>query len=139
MKMLSRMLLWGALLGLPWMLCSCRTGVTASGDPCYELSGDELEELVAIARMSLRKPRRQLTPAETHAIMTSAPEVVVIYNGDCSGEVKIRWTLPEKRAGVRYRGLLNDPKRRSMVFEIIPDNDRTIYKGVPGRKDTVVR
>ena len=131
-----RWLLLLAVCGLPWMLCSCRTGTTVSGDPCYELSQGELDELVAIARLSLRKPRRQLTPAEAHTIMTAKPEVVVLYNGDCSGEVKIRWTLPDKHAGVRYRGLLNDPKRRYMVFEIIPNNDRIIYKGVPGRKDT---
>lgn len=131
-----RWLLLLAICGLPWMLCSCRTGTTVSGDPCYELSQDELDELVAIARLSLRKPRRQLTPAESHTILTAEPEMVVLYNGDCSGEVKIRWSLPDKFAGVRYRGLLNDPKRRSMVFEIFPRNDRTVYKGVPGRKDT---
>ena len=125
-----------AICGLPWMLCSCRTGTTVSGDPCYALSQDEVDELVAIARMSLRKPRRQLTPTESHAIMNGKPEVDIFYNGDCSGEVRIRWTLPDKFAGVRYRGLLNDPKRRYMVFEIIPNNDRTVYKSVPGRKDT---
>lgn len=136
---MRRLFLLLAICSLPWMLCSCRTGTTVSGDPCYELSQDELAELVEIARLSLRKPMRQLTPAETRLIMTAKPEVDVFYNGDCSGEVKVRWSLPEKQASVRYRGLLNDSKRRFMVFEIVPKNDRTIYKGVPGRKDTVVR
>ena len=137
--MLYRTIFLLAILSVPCFLCSCRTGVTVSGDPCYELSQSELDELVAIARLSLRKPRRQLTPEESRVIQTTAPEVVVLYNGDCSGEVKVRWTLPTKRASVRYRGLLNDPKRRSTVFEIIPNNDQVIYKGVPGRRDTVVR
>ena len=133
---MRRMFLFAMCGLLPWILCSCRTGVTAAGDPCYELSQSELDELVEIARMSLRKPRRQLTAEESRLIQTVRPDVVVIYNGDCSGEVKIRWTLPSKHAGVRDRGLLNDPQRRSMVFEIIPAGDRTIYKNVPGRKDS---
>ena len=121
---------------LPWMLCSCRTGTTMSGDPCYELSQDELDELVEIARLSLRRPRRQLTPAEAHSIMTVPPEIIIRYNGDCSGEVRLRWALKQKRVEMRYRGLLNDPRRREMFFEIVPTGERTIYKGVPGRKDT---
>ena len=78
-----RWLLLLAICGLPWMLCSCRTGTTVSGDPCYALSQDEVDELVAIARMSLRKPRRQLTPTESHANMNGKPEVDIFYNGDC--------------------------------------------------------
>lgn len=132
-----RWTLFLVLAVMPFVFCSCKTGVTDLGDPCYALSESEINELVGIARASLRKPHRQLTSADTRAISTTKPEIIISYTGDCSGEVKIRWRLPDKRASVRFRGLLNDPRRRSSVFEIIPNNDRVVYKGVPGKKDTV--
>lgn len=126
-----------ALLALPLLLCSCRTGLTVDGDPCYTLSEEEVEELVAIARISLKKPHRQLSRRDMHAIASTRPEITIHYNGDCSGEAKIRWQLPDKRASVLFQGLLNDPRERRTVFEIVPSSDRIIYKGVPGRRDTV--
>ena len=121
---------------MSFILTSCKTGMTVEGEPCYALSEEEVAELVQIARYSLRKPSRQLSAADVKVISTTAPEVLIHYSGDCSGEVKIRWTLPDKRAGVRFAGLLNDPRRRASVFEIIPNNDRVVYKGVPGKRDT---
>ena len=126
-----------ALLVIPFVFCSCKTGVTVSGDPCYALTENEINELVAIAQASLRKPQRQLTAADTRTICTQKPAIIVNYTGDCCGEVKIRWKLPDKQATVRFRGLLNDHRRRICSFEIVPDGDRVVYKGVPGKKDTV--
>ncbi len=131
-----RWILLLALAMMPFVFCSCRTGVTDQGEPCYVLEEKEINELVAVARMSLRKPHRQLSADDVRFISTSKPDIIINYTGDCSGEVKIRWNLPDKRAGVRFAGLLNDPRRRSSIFEIIPNNDRVIYKGVPGKKDT---
>ena len=131
-----RNLLILVLCAAPLLLCSCRTGMTYDGDPCYALTESELAELVAIARISLRKPHRQLSAEDMRTIGTAKPEVTVHYTGDCSGEVKIRWELKDKRAGVRFKGLLNDPRCRASVFEIIPKNDRILYKGVPGKRDT---
>lgn len=127
--------LFPALL-LLFGLCSCRTGVTYDGEPCYALTESELAELVAVARASLTRPHRQLSYDDTRIIKTTAPEVKIHYVGDCSGEVRCRWQLPKKWASVLFKGLLNDPQKRSVIFEIVPIDDRIIYKGVPGRQDT---
>lgn len=131
-----RWLLLCVLAVMPFIFCSCKTGVTDQGEPCYALDAEEIDELVALARVSLRKPHRQLSADDIRFISTSKPDIIIKYTGDCSGEFKVRWNLPDKRAGVRFSGLLNDPRRRVTIFEIIPNNDRVVYKGVPGKKDT---
>ena len=132
-----RLFLFLTMLAVPFLLCSCRTGVTYDGNPCYALSESEMDDLVNLARASLQKPHRQLTPEEVRTINKTKPEIHIRYTGDCSGEAKIRWVLKTKIAGIRYYGLLNDYRHRAMIFEIVPNNsDRIIYKGVPGKKDT---
>jgi len=125
-----------ALLCCCVLLCSCRTGKTTDGRPCVELSAAEQAELQELARLSLSRPGRQLTADEVRIIQTAPPEVRIRYNGDCCGTMTVHWNLNGKKAGVFYRGLLNDHRKREMIFEIIPDMNRVLYKGVPGKRDT---
>ncbi len=136
MKKLTAIMLAVLLAGV---LASCRTGKTIHGDPCYTLSEAELTDMVAVARKSLRKPGKKLTPEEIRHVMNSEPEITVQYEGDCCGKVKVHWTLPDKHVSVIYSGLLDNPAKRETILEIYPNSDRIIYKGVPGHKDTPSR
>ena len=117
-------LLFAALLPL----CpGCRTAVTTEGEPCYGLSRSDQEELVEVARASLLRPNKIVTPEEMVRIRNSEPEIDIRYNGDQSGKAKITWDLPQRKVAVIFADDLLDEHTRRLMVEVTPKETEVIH------------
>lgn len=131
--MFMRLLLCGISAIL--LLAGCRTETTASGDSCYGISDAEKEQLVELARQSLRKPNSVVTPEEyVRYIKTAYPEIKMRYTGDRFGTAKLHWTLPNRKIAMVFTGDLMTPQMQWNA-EVVNtyDEDDIIYQNVPGK------
>ncbi len=120
---------WLWLTGLLLLLGSgCRTGVTIYGDPCYELTDTEVQELLERTRQSLLHANRSVVQPKDAAALRNpelSPTYLIRYTGDKFGEAKVVWTLPEKIYTIYFEGELtgDQPRSRLTVEPRITDDD----------------
>ncbi len=119
------------------LVCAgCRTAVTTEGKPCYGLSRSEQEELIEIARASLLRPNKIVTPEETVRIRTNEPEIDIRYNGDQSGKAKITWDLPQRKIAVIFADDLLDEHTRRLMVEVTPKETEVIHNYRPENSES---
>ena len=117
-------LLFAALLPL----CpGCRTAVTTEGDPCYGLSRSDQEELVEVARASLLRPNKIVTPEEMVRIRNSEPEIDIRYNGDPCLVLECQIRTPPNNRMVEVT-----PKETEVIHNYHPEATQT-YSPKSGR------
>ncbi len=125
------------LIAIMLLTCpGCRTAVTTEGKPCYGLSSSDQKELIEIARTSLLRPNKIVTPEETVRIRNSEPEIDIRYTGDQFGRAKITWDLPQRKIAVIFADDLLDEHTRRLMVEVTPKETEVIHNYRPDAPQT---
>ncbi len=120
--------------------CGCRSTITVNGVKCATLYDEEIEELVMVARYTLRKNLdnpKVITPSQYSIAKTSTPEIRIEYFGDITGTARLTWDFPECKTTVMIRGELTNPKNRYIAVSIVEklpdiiDTTNSIPKDAP--------
>ena len=116
-----RMLSMGILLPLS-LLCGC---VGDSEEITQEDRLTKTEEEIVVAhvrRFILRSKKMKLSEAERQLVQTVPPSLHVHYTGHKSGQLSIRWSLPNYRVLLLQRsGKLLSSDRADWTVRIISD------------------
>ena len=122
------------------VVCGCRSTITVNGVRCATLHDSEIEELVTVARYTLRKNLdnpKVVTPSQYSIAKTTAPEIKIEYFGNITGTARVTWDFPECKTTVMIRGELTNPQNRYIAVSIVEklpdiiDTTNSIPKDAP--------
>ena len=118
MKFVRLQVLYLFLAGL---LCSCASDSMITEKD--HLTDTEKEIVVSHVRRFISKAKKMhLTPAERQMIQTVPPSMHIHYTGHKSGQLSIRWQLPNYRLLLLHRsGNLLSSERADWTVRIISD------------------
>ena len=122
--------LFAALLAAA-ALCGCHPTVTVNGNTYDALDEEEKEMLRAIAVKTLEKNTgKAVLDSELRFARAHAPEMVIDYYGDRTGEARLSWQMPTRKVTIIFTGEFLTNKMDCMMQTI--DNQPEIINFTGG-------